>query len=215
MKNKMNIIAINGSPRAKKANTYQILKSLLQGMEKIGAKTKIINLSQLNIKYCKGCRSCLKNTSGNCVIKDDMFELLKKISKADLIIYGTPLHFFTMTGLIKNFIDRTLPLVRRKIKKQKMFLVSPCGCPSMEQFKLLIETFKYIAKMTGVQYLGEILRTIANFEDKEKKEKYFKLLYLAGQQLIESNKIDDELLNELHSPWISLEEWKKLNPWFS
>ena len=69
--------------------------------------------------------------------------------------------------------------------------------------------------MTGVEYLGEILRTTANFEDQEKREKYFELLALAGEQLIKSNKIDKELLNDLHSPWISLEEWKKLNPWAS
>jgi hypothetical protein len=210
----MNVLAINGSPRGKQANTYRILQSLLDGMRQAGAKTEIINLSKLNINYCKGCGTCLKITPGRCVIKDDMEALLEKIPTADLVIYGTPLYVFSMSGMMKTFLDRTLPLSaaatmdsRSSVEKQKILLISPCHYPHIENFSPLVETFKLMARITGEQYLGEILRTTANINDNEKQEKYSKLLNLAGQQLIESNMIDDKLLKELHEPWISIEEF--------
>jgi len=211
----MDVIAINGSPRAKKSNTYQMLFALLEGMEQTKAKTEIIHIALMDIHYCLGCRFC-KDHPGKCCINDDMNAFYEKLAQADWLIFGTPLHYFNMTGMMKNFIDRLLPIDGKRgirTKSQKILLVSPCGLLSTEQFSPLISTFKYMAKMTDREYLGEILRTTANVQDEDKRKKYFQLLRLSGTKLIESGKIEKKLIEELHAPWMSIEEWERLNPW--
>ncbi len=58
----MNVLVINGSPKGIKSNTYRILKPLTEGMKKAGAKVKIVNLSELNINFCKGCMAYCINS---------------------------------------------------------------------------------------------------------------------------------------------------------
>ena len=167
--------------------------------------------------------ACWTTTPGKCIIEDDMEALLGKIINTDLMIYGTPLYACSMSGLMKTFIDRTIPLAvlkqsdgeltldsRHPGDQQKLLLLSSCGFPDIKQFRPLVDTFKLMADVSGEQYLGEVLRTVANLDDKEKQEKYSKLLISAGEQLIKSNKIEAKLQKKLQAPWISVEEFHKL-----
>ncbi len=212
----MKILTINASPRGKEGCTFKMLEPLLKGMQQANAKTEIIHLGKLNIHHCIGCLACWTKTPGKCVFDDDMASLLPKLIEADLIIYGTPLYYYTMTGLLKNFMDRTIPLAspymiegesnknitshpkRYEYHAKKTLLVSPCGFPEYVHFEPLVFTFKHIAKSTNSTYLGEILRPAAPLLciDHFKKESsiYFENLKKAGQQLIEQEKINDDLM---------------------
>jgi len=232
----MKVLIINGSPRGKSSCTGCILTSLCEGMKQAGAKVQTIHLSEYQIQHCQGCFACWEKTPGKCVIKDDMGKLLEKLIEADLVIYGTPLYYFNMTGLMKDFMDRQLPLalpdaeesktlkgVTRHLSRysdgrKKIFLVSPCGFPEISHFHCLVALFKYIAKMIEADYLGEILRPTAEMLKmpacQDQLCSYHDLLKVAGRQLIEKEKIDDDVLKKLHEPWMSAEEFiKTLNEW--
>lgn len=43
--------------------------------------------------------------------------LLVKVSEADIMVYATPLYYFTVTGIMKDFMDRMLPLNNGEIVK--------------------------------------------------------------------------------------------------
>jgi multimeric flavodoxin WrbA len=45
---------------------------------------------------------------GKCVIKDDLHEVLEKLSQADGIIFGSPVYFHDITGQLKSFLERLL-----------------------------------------------------------------------------------------------------------
>jgi len=225
----MNVLAINGSPRGENGCTNMMLQSLLEGMRQAGAETKIIKLDDKQIHHCIGCFSCWTKTPGKCVFHDDMTGLLNHIVEADFIVYATPLYYFTMTGLFKNFLDRCLPLAspfmeendqgitihpgRYDRKKRKMLLVSPCGFPELSHFDALLATFKKIAEVGEAEYLGEILRPAAGLmlveELQDKVAPYFDLLKQAGMQLMESNSINPEIYQRLHEAWISPEEFRE------
>ncbi len=227
----MKVLAINGSPRGKAGCTHQMLMPLLEGMKQAGAETEVIYLSECNIKHCIGCFSCWTKTPGVCIHKDDMVQLLEKIKNADFIVYGNPLYFYTMTGMMKDCFDRHLPLAlpfmeedkahgsrtthpsRYDDKKQKVFLVSPAGFPEMEHFDALLQTFHRIFPGdSNAEYLGEILRPAAGMmfvePFKDKMKKYTKDLMAAGKQLIVQEKIDESLMNDLNEPWISPEDFR-------
>jgi len=103
---KIKIIAINGSPR-KNGKTAELLKKFLSLFKRRGAQTTLINLSDYDINHCLGCYSKSPNACMfPCVQKDDMQKIYPLLLDADVIILGSPIYWFNMSGLLKNFIDR-------------------------------------------------------------------------------------------------------------
>lgn len=56
------------------------------------------------IKGCTGCNAC--RFGKPCVIKDDFNSLVPKIKSADLLVFASPLYFWTISSRIKAFIER-------------------------------------------------------------------------------------------------------------
>ena len=113
----MNILAINGSPKGKRSNTWRLTSAFLDGIttqeESACEQTPAIetlNVSNLDIKPCLGCFSCWSKTPGTCCIHDDMQAVIEKILWADIIIWSFPLYYFGLPGPLKNLIDRQLPM---------------------------------------------------------------------------------------------------------
>lgn len=105
------VLGICGSPR--KGNTEWMLIKLLDGAKNAGAETEIILLREKNIKACDGCLSCEvggKDRKGICRIEDDMQGIYPKLVEADALLFGTPVYFEMISGLLKNFVDRTCPI---------------------------------------------------------------------------------------------------------
>ena len=136
----MKVLVINGSPRGESSNTMCITRPFLEGAGWTYAE--VVDVSQLNIRGCKGCFACWAVTPGQCVIKDDMAGILPKLIEADVVIWSFPLYYYNVPGDLKNFIDRQLPLVlpemskdvetgghpnRYDFSKQRHFVISTCG----------------------------------------------------------------------------------------
>jgi len=101
------ILGINSSSRGKRGFTDKLLQQVLDGAERFGAKTKTIYLADKNIKPCDGkCSDSLKSCKYPCPIKDDVNGILKEILNADGVVFGTPTYWFSMSGLMKNLLDR-------------------------------------------------------------------------------------------------------------
>ncbi len=214
----MKVLAINGSPRGEKSSTAHILKPLLEGMRRAGATTEIVHLSKMKVNHCLGCYMCWTKTPGKCIQKDDMEGLLEKYVNSDAVILGTPLYHFTMSGLLKNFIERTLPVCEpwlienpnipgatthpeRYDKPKAMALVSPCGFPEFSHFDTLSAWFKHYVKEVGKKNLGEIYRPSAEALSREEMQDYFKTYYdsvrTAGEEMIKLGSISEDVEEQL------------------
>ncbi len=210
----MHVMAINGSPRKEKSSTCHILVPLLEGMRTAGATTELVQLEQLHINRCLGCFLCWVKTPGKCVQKDDMSVVLERFVQADLLVFGTPLYHYHMSGLMKNFIDRTLPMFEpwlvedpnnpersghpdRYPGERRMLLVSPCGFPEFDYFVPLVQYFQFLARKLGWLYMGEILRpggeSLRNEQYQGTFAWYFNLVRQAGDQLIRQGRITAEV----------------------
>lgn len=104
------ILGINGSP-FKNGNVSYLLKLVLDGAKKEGAKIKIINLYSLKILHEPGFYS--KNPKKSIIknmLQDDMKKLVPDILLANGIVFATPVYWANMSGAMKDFIDRLTPL---------------------------------------------------------------------------------------------------------
>lgn len=113
----MKILAINGSPKGKRSNTWRLTSAFLEGItvkeESSGSsptEIETFNIGSLNIKPCLGCFSCWSKTPGECCIRDDMQGVIDKILWADVVVWSFPLYYFGLPGQLKTLIDRQLPM---------------------------------------------------------------------------------------------------------
>jgi len=102
----MKTVSFLGSPK-KNGNTSALLDAVIKGMNSGGAiENDYIFLHEKNIKPCNGCDVCKKDDSSKCIIKDDMQEIYPIIEKSDIIIFATPIYWWSVTAQMKLLIDR-------------------------------------------------------------------------------------------------------------
>jgi len=99
----MNVVAIIGT-KHRQGTVSRLSGEVLRGAAEKGHSTEIINLYDYRIEYCTGCWGCAG--TGRCVLKDDFEEVFGKVSRADVLIIGSPCYWGGVTGIMKNFFDR-------------------------------------------------------------------------------------------------------------
>ena len=115
----MKVMALNSSPRVGNGSkTEMLLTPLVEGMREAGADVEVVNLKDKKIRFCMGCFTCWSKTPGQCVLKDDMTELLPRFLSCDLAILATPLYHFTVNAAMKVFIERTLPAIEPFLRRK-------------------------------------------------------------------------------------------------
>lgn len=97
------IIVILGGGRTN-GNTAQLAESFMKGAKEAGHHIELVSLNKLNVNGCIGCNACRYGKP--CVQKDDFNSLVPKIKAADLIVFASPLYFWTISSKIKAFIER-------------------------------------------------------------------------------------------------------------
>jgi multimeric flavodoxin WrbA len=232
----MKILAVNGSPKGNQGNTEFILQPFLEGTREAGAQTETIYLKDKKINHCLGCFSCWSKTPGLCVHNDDMPELLQKILQSDIVVYASPLYVFSVTGLMKDFMDRRLPLFTPAIKEhnkryfhnaryeemniKRTVLISNCGFPGSYNFSGLVETFKV---MTSNKLTAAILFTqgglLKNKNLLDLLTPFFDTVRKSGKEIVEYGYIKSEtqaiLDRDILDPTVYQQEvnnfWKSLD----
>jgi len=115
----MKIIVFNGSHRGKNGNTHVMVEEFSYGARDVGAEVENIFLVKKEIKPCSGCFDCWFKTPGKCILKDDMEEMLQKFISSDIVVFATPVYVDNITGIMKNFIDRLIPLIDTHYEKDE------------------------------------------------------------------------------------------------
>lgn len=98
-----NIIVIQGGGRPK-GNTARLAEHFARGAAEAGHHVEIISLLKYEVKGCLGCNACRYGKP--CVQKDSFNDLVPKIKGADLIVFASPLYFWTISAKLKAFIER-------------------------------------------------------------------------------------------------------------
>lgn len=99
------IIAIIGSQR--KGGTYNAVLRFEQFLQEFGpVECENIQLSDVNLGFCRGCKLCFDKGEEFCPLKDDRDLLMQKIEAADGVIFASPNYSFHISARMKNLFDR-------------------------------------------------------------------------------------------------------------
>lgn len=98
-----NILVVMGGGRPK-GNTAQLVDAFVKGAEEAGHLVEKVSLLKTEVKGCLGCNACRYGKP--CVQKDGFNELVPKIKGTDLVVFASPLYFWTISSKLKAFIER-------------------------------------------------------------------------------------------------------------
>lgn len=161
----MRVIVIIGSSR-KDGDTATLTKELINQ-----SKWDLLDLNDYNISY-------FDYTHENR--NDDYLTLIKKIiEEYDIMIFATPIYWYSMSGIMKVFFDRFTDLLTiekelgRKLRGKKMAVIScSVGDNLGEGFWL---PFSETAKYLGMEYIGNI-HTITGENNEQKITAFINLI---------------------------------------
>jgi multimeric flavodoxin WrbA len=212
----MRTLLVNGSPHAVKGVHITIIDAFEKGLQNAGSETTRFDTIRQNINPCNGCFTCWTNTPGKCVQKDDMEFLLAIVRKSDLLVLATPVYVDGMTGSMKVFMDRLIPLLKgsvelredhmRHIRREdvslsKIVLLSASGFAELNNFDPLISHVKAVSKNIGCEYAGEILLPSGWFllYDTDNLTKVTTMIENAAMELVNNGKIPDHISSDIHA----------------
>lgn len=214
-------LVIQGSPRGQRGWTDHCLERFIQGLKKEGVAHETVYLHKLDIKHCVGCFNCWFKTPGTCVQKDDMAGLLEKLNEADLWVYAVPLYYYSVTGLFKNFLDRTMPLALpffnedsngitahplRYPDPKRVVLLSVCGMPELMLFRSLRDMMALSLRDERRVMVGELLRPSSESMRNTKNfapayEKAMQALVEAGRELARQGYVSQTVEQVVSTPF--------------
>jgi multimeric flavodoxin WrbA len=136
----MKIVAILSSPRRDQSSTNLLVNLALEAAKNDGAEIDVVDITQLNIKYCVGCGVCWKK--GKCCLPDDLQIVLDKIREADGVLFSSPVYVNNMTAQLKTLLDRmTSPLHCRFLDGKYVSSVVTTGSGDDDTVIAMIDEF--------------------------------------------------------------------------
>lgn len=196
----MKILVFNGSPKKERSDTMRITRAFLCGMnEAAPQEVQSINVADMHIEFCRGCFAC-KYNGGRCATDDDMREILEQMLASDLLLFSFPLYCCGMPAMLKNIIERTLPLssmAMAEMNGRRNFE------PAVRQFELMFPNNHTILTVPVSPMLSAPEAAAVTVPRLERVKK-------AGRQFAETGEIDPALLAEIASPMIPEDTYARI-----
>ena len=154
-----NVLILNGAAK-KDGNTAALIHAFTEGAVNAGNHVQEFYLQDMEIHGCLGCDECDNAPAGMehpCVQKDDMVQINQAFMRADVVVFASPLYFWTISGTLKIATDRLYAqLQSRGYGKfpRKSVLLMTAGGSDYSQAVRWYETFE---RNLGWKNLGEVL----------------------------------------------------------
>ena len=115
------VLILSSSPR-KGGNSEALASIFAKGAQEAGNQVETVYLRENQYGFCKGCLACQK--LGHCVIKDDAVEIAAKMHDADVLVFATPVYYYSVSGQLKTMLDRANPLFGTDYAFTKVYLLA-------------------------------------------------------------------------------------------
>lgn len=177
-----NVLIISSSPR-KGGNSDILCDEFLRGAKEAGNSVEKIFLRDKKINYCTGCGFCNTNDNTACSQKDEMTEILEKMLKANVIVFATPIYFYTICGQLKTLIDRCCAMYTRIVNKEFYYIMTAADVSQHAMDRAVIELQGFLYCLSGAEEKGIIRATGVWQKDEIKSTKYMQEAYQMGKNV--------------------------------
>ena len=134
------ILFMNSSPN-RDGNTYRIGEELLKDKEHDVLQMADYRISQY----------------GQVFEDDGMKEVLKEIDKYDILVIGSPVYWYTVSGMLKTFIDRLYMLPEAEaLRGKKLYLFAQGSLPSSDTVNSIEFLANRLSYLMGMELKGVV-----------------------------------------------------------
>lgn len=155
----MKITVLNGSPR--KENTSAMVEAFATAAKEAGHTVEVLQVGKMKIGGCLACEYCHGKGNGSCAQHDDMDKVLPAYQDCDMVVFASPIYYFTMTAQMHAAIQRVYCIGKPpKAKKAALLLSSASPTP----YAGAIATYNDMTAYMGIENVGII--TAAGDENK-------------------------------------------------
>lgn len=223
----MKITIFYSSIHKTRGNTYVIIDAFAQGARAANATVDIVFLAEKEIQPCMACLKCWTKTPGKCVIPDDMASLLNQFMESDIVVMATPVYIHNVTGIMKTFLDRMMPIIDPHLVKMengytghvkkhqtypKFGLIATGAFPEQKCCEFVSQYFNRLALELYSDVVFEICRGQAILLKMGEKtplgpmvDEYKNNIGKAGREVVENLKISDATANQIDQLFITEE----------
>lgn len=152
-----NILVLTGSPR-KNGNSDKLADAFIAGAQQAGHTTVKFTTADKHIKGCIDFQTCFSRGSA-CSVPDDFAELAPLLEQADMIVFATPLYWFSFPVQLKAAIDKfySFYIGKRPLKVKECALLVCGGGTELRVFDGIVTSYKLIADFLSWRDSGVIM----------------------------------------------------------
>lgn len=123
------VLIITSSLRGR-SNSDILAAAFAEGAREAGHEVTEISLKGKNIGFCRGCLACQK--TGRCVIADDARPICDAVKDADVLVFASPVYYYSISGQLKALLDRLNPLFAADYAFREVYFLSSAAEDSEE-----------------------------------------------------------------------------------
>ena len=156
------ILVLTGSSR-KGGNSDLLADAFTKGAEAAGHTVTRFECGHKNIQPCRACDACYSKENA-CVFNDDFNELAPLLLDSDMIVFSTPLYWYSFPSALKAAIDKLYSFIigGKKCPIQDAMLLV-CGEVSEERvFDGLRKSYELILEDRGWKDCGQLIAAGVN-----------------------------------------------------
>lgn len=152
-----NILVLTGSPR-QGGNSDKLADAFIAGARQAGHTTVRYATAGKNIKGCIDCKTCFSKGVA-CSVPDDFNELAPLVEQADMLVFATPLYWFSFPTQLKAAMDKLYAFLigDRALKIKECALLACAGDDDMSSFDGIEASYRLIARFLNWKDSGTIL----------------------------------------------------------
>ena len=130
-----------------------MVQAFREGAEAAGHTVDEYQVGRMKIAGCLGCEYCHTKGNGKCVQKDDLEKIMPAYLEADMIVFASPIYYFTMTAQMEAAIQRVF-CIGKPAKAKKAALLLSSASPGV--YDSAITQFRAYMAYAGIEDAGVI-----------------------------------------------------------
>lgn len=160
-----NILVLTGSSR-KGGNSDKLADAFIAGAQQAGHTTVKFTTANRRINGCIDCQTCFSKGTA-CSVPDDFSELAPLLEQADMVVFATPMYWFSFPAQLKAAIDKfySFLISKRTLKIKECALLVTGGLEDETKFDGIVTSYKIIAEFQNWRDSGVII--VPGLHDKD------------------------------------------------
>lgn len=150
------ILILNGAAR-RHGQTAGLIRAFSEGARAAEHVVYEFSLNDMNIRGCTGCLKGGKNPHSPCTQKDDMERIYSVFSACHVVVFASPVYFWTISGPLKTAADRLYAelecLGYARFARESVLLMTAGG----SDYSQAVAWYRNYERNLGWRNRGEIL----------------------------------------------------------